>query len=229
MIAPIKKISVVDQAIERIYELIRTNQLQIGDRLPGERELSEALEISRSSLREAIRVLDIMGIVSVEPGNGMILDTPKLNTTVLGSIRYLLMQDKQRLSELIDVRRLLEGECAGLAARNATDEDIEELWRLLLELEKHHSERKYAIDKELALHDRIALASQNTIFIEMLLSIKGLLIESRESTVPQMGVTERTIESQRNIIQAITDRDSDRAKAYMLEHLTNVYTRDSIN
>lgn len=229
MIAPIKKISVVDQAIERIYELIRTNQLQIGDRLPGERELSEALEISRSSLREAIRVLDIMGIVSVEPGNGMVLDTPKLNTTVLGSIRYLLMQDKQRLSELFDVRRLLEGECAGLAARNATDENIEELWRLFTELELHHSERRYAIDKELALHDRIALASQNSIFIEMLLSIKSLLIESRESTVPQKGVTERTIESQRNIIQAITDRDSDRAKAFMLEHLTNVYTRDSIN
>lgn len=227
MLAPIKKISVVDQAIERIYELIRTNSLKTGDRLPGERELSEALNISRSSLREAIRVLDIMGIVRVEPGNGIMLDTPKLNTTVLGSVRYLLLQDKERLSELFEVRRVLEVECAGLAAVHATDEDIAELRRLFVELEQHHNERKYAIDKELALHDEIARASKNSIIIEMLLSIRGLLLESRESTVPEKGVTERTIESQRNILQAIADRDAERAKRHMLEHLTNVYTRGS--
>lgn len=227
MLTPIKKISVVDQAIERIYELIRGNNLRTGDRLPAERELSEALNISRSSLREAIRVLDIMGIVRVEPGNGMVLDTPKLNTTVLGSVRYLLLQDQKRLSELFEVRKIMEVECAGLAAAHATDDDIENLWRLFAELEQHHNEREYAIDKELALHDEIANTSKNSIIIELLLSIKGLLKESRETTVPEKGVTDNTIEDQRRIIQAIADRDSERARNCMLEHLTNVYTRES--
>lgn len=225
MISPIKKISVVDQAIERIYELISTNKLRIGDRLPGERELSEALNISRNSLREAIRVLDIMGIICVVPGNGMTLGIPKLNTTILGSLRYLLLQDEEKLLELYETRRILEVECTALAAEKATDEDIKNLWTLFYDLEEHRDDRRYAIDKEINLHNYVAVISGNSILEEMLLSIKGLLRESRESTVPRMGVTDQTIEDQRKILQSITDHNVEKAKVSMMEHINNIYTR----
>jgi len=81
-IEPIKKTSVVEQAIGKIYELIKTQDLKEDDRLPPERQLSEMLGISRNSLREAIRVLDMLGIIRVDQGSGMVIDATKVSDVV---------------------------------------------------------------------------------------------------------------------------------------------------
>jgi len=75
LVEPIKKINVAEQAIEKIYELVIEKNLKVGDSLPTERELVKILKISRSSLREAIRVLEMIGVINVTQGRGMVIES----------------------------------------------------------------------------------------------------------------------------------------------------------
>lgn len=224
-VAPIKKKSVVEMALEKIYELIQQEGLQEGDRLPTERELSGMFGISRVSLREAIRVLDMMGIVRVGQGSGMILDTVRLSDSVLRPLGFAFVLNRSRLRELFETRRLIEVECAGLAALNATPEQVEELRAIHRRIAESGADRAKGIAGELELHEAVSRAGGNTILTLILISIRGLLSESRHRTVPPTGVSARTIENDRLLVEAIAARDAERARQIMREHLEDISRR----
>lgn len=224
-VEPIKRKSVAEIAIERILELIHEEGLTEGDRLPTEKELADTLAISRSTLRESIRVLDMMGIIKVEHGSGMVIHTSKLSDSMLKPLRFSLMLHKHRLLELFETRRLIEVECAGLAASRATKEEIDLIraaYQRLLECVQNRDE---GIACEIALHEHVNRAAHNAILYEVLLSVKDLLRASRDVTVPANGVSQATIESHGRILEAIESRDSKKARQEMLNHLDEVYKR----
>ena len=225
MVEPIKKTSVVEQAIGRIYELIKSENLRERDRLPPERQLSEMLGISRNSLREAIRVLDMLGILRVDQGSGMVLDPSRVSDSVTRHLSFALLLNRDKLQELFEARLVIETECAGLAAERATAEEVEELRRVFGELEACGADRERGIRCELRLHDLVARASRNTVLERILESLQDILRESRETTVPASGVTARTIESQRRIVEAVGNRDAAAARELMREHLRAVSER----
>jgi len=91
LVKPIKKINVAEQAIDKIYELVKENNLKVGDKLPPERELVKILEISRSSLREAIRALEMIGVVNVTQGRGMVIQNTKISNSIIKPLAFSII------------------------------------------------------------------------------------------------------------------------------------------
>ena len=225
MVSPIKKITVVEQAIEKIYDLIREQNLKENDRLPSERNLAQMLGISRPSLREAIRVLDMMGVIKVEQGNGIIIETSQLSESLIKPLSFALLLNKRVFLELFEARKIIEVECAGLAASRATEEQVKEMFSIFKSLEENKDNREKSITYEIELHECIADASKNLVLKKILTSIKDLLKGSRYMTVPSYGVTAETRKNHSRLIKAISERNSNEARKIMLEHLNSVSRR----
>lgn len=224
-VQPIRKKTVVELAIEKIHELIRDGNLRDGDRLPTERELSEALGISRVSLREAIRVLDMMGIIRVEHGSGMVLDSGRVADSVVKPLEFALLLHRGCMDELFEARKLIEVECAGLAAERATPAQVQEMNEVFRRLEERRPDREAGISQEMQLHECLARAAGNTVLTRILVSIRGLLSDSRHRTTPASGVSPFTIELHRQLLRAVEERNREEARRIMRAHLDEVYHR----
>lgn len=222
---PIKKTSVVEQAIEKMYQLIKEQNLRANDKLPSERELSSMLGISRNSMREALRVLEMIGVIKVEHGSGMVIDVGKVSDAVTRPLSFALLINREKMNELFEARLIVETACAGLAAERATDEEIDALNKAYEKLYKYQFERAKGIQCELALHDLIAKASHNDLLQRIISSLRQVLRESREMSVPSSGVTPATVESQRQIIESIGRHDAATARELMREHISAVAER----
>lgn len=224
-VEPIKRISVVEQAISKIYDLILSQDLKENDKLPPERQLSEMLGISRNSLREAIRVLDMLGVLRVDQGSGMVIDSSRVSDAVTKHLTFALLLNREKLHELFEARLVVETECAGLAAVRADQEERETLRRTYQELCASRTDRPKSIALEIELHNIIARAARNTVLEKILSSLKQILKESREATVPRTGVSTETIQVHERLIAAIEARDQSSARAIMREHISAVAER----
>jgi GntR family transcriptional repressor for pyruvate dehydrogenase complex len=155
-----------------IKKQIREGTLKIGQKLPTERDLSEILGVSRNSVREAIRTLDIMGVISSQQGAGNYL-TGNFESNLVESISmmFLLKQiDYQQISQL---HRGLELQALMLAIDNISDEEIEEQKKIMRQLEHETEEINVILDKR--FHYNIALASKNVLIIDILQALSDLL------------------------------------------------------
>lgn len=224
-IEPIKRVSVVEQAIQKIYDLIISQDLKEHDKLPPERQLSEMLGISRNSLREAIRVLDMLGIVRVDQGSGMVIDASRVSDSVTMHLSFALLINRDKLNELFEARLVVEAECADLAAQRATPDEIAAMQLAYADLVASRADRAKGIQCELTLHKLVAKAAHNSVLEEILLSLSQVLRESRETTVPTSGITSSTIEFQKKIVVAIARHDNSLARALMYEHISAVADR----
>lgn len=222
----IRKATVVELAIQKIYEFIKEKDLKENDRLPTEFELTKMLGISRPSLREAIRVLNMFGIIRVDHGSGMVIDTTALSESVLLSLNFALMLNRSSHRELFEAREMIEVQCAGLAAERATEEDFRLLEQKYEEMKSAQDDRERSIQLEVEFHECIADAGKNTIIKKMLFSIRELLRESMHSTVPQTGgISAATLDQHRELISAFRARDVEMARSSMHKHLAEVYRR----
>jgi DNA-binding FadR family transcriptional regulator len=224
-VEPIKRVSVVEQAISKIYDLILSQNLKENDKLPPERQLSEMLGISRNSLREAIRVLDMLGVLRVDQGSGMVIDSSRVSDAVTRHLTFALLLNREKLYELFEARLVMETECAGMAALRADEDERAMLHRTYEELCASRTDRPKSIALEIELHNIIARAAHNTVLEKILNSLKQILKESREATVPPSGVTPETVQVHERLIAAIDARDVAAARAIMKEHIASVADR----
>jgi len=225
LVEPIKKINVAEQAINKIYELAKEQNLQVGDKLPPERELVKILGISRSSLREAIRALEMIGVVNVTQGRGMVIESSNISNSIIKPLAFSIILNKNTFLELFEARKLIEVECAGLAAERITAGELNGLKGIYNLLIKYQNNRERAIKYEIRLHEKITEIAKNNILGEILSSIKKLLKESRDTTVPLRGVTLETINCHKEIIQALEEKDDSKARKLMFKHLDIVSKR----
>ena len=131
------------------------------------------------------------------------------------------------LLELFEVRKIIEVECATLAASRATEEEIDGM-RAIFDSLKNVKDREEGIEYDLKLHDHIADTAGNLILKKILTSVKNLLKASRHITVPKSGVSAETIKNMERLIKAISDRNPEEAKRIMLRHLDSVYIKNII-
>jgi len=225
LVKPIKKINVAEQAISKIYELAKENNLKVGDKLPPERELVKILEISRSSLREAIRALEMIGVINVTQGRGMVIESSKISNSIIKPLAFSIILNKNTFLELFEARKLIEVECAGLAAERITTSELKKVKEIYNLLIKHQNNREKSIKYEIKLHEKITEIAKNNVLGDILSSIKKLLRESRDTTVPSQGVTLKTINCHEKLIQAFEAKDADKARKLMFEHLDIVSKR----
>jgi len=218
---PLPRRRATADAITAIQEQIRSRQLSPGARLPSERALSEALGVSRPTVREAVQSLAAMNILHVRHGAGTFVSSLDLDE-LLTPMRFALELSEPTVDNLFEVRLALEPRAAALAATRATDEQVAGIVECAARLGRRGALHSELLELDIELHRRIVEASENELLINLIASLNVLSRRSRELTVRIPGVTRRTREDHRRIAEAIAARKPKRAHEAMATHLANV-------
>lgn len=212
---------VYTQIINQIKDSINEGQLKKGDRLPSERIMSEQLGVSRATVREAIRSLEIMGLVECIQGEGNFI-TNNLENTLVEPISMMFILSQGKINEINELRRGLELEAMKVATNKISDSSIRKLEELcrIIETSKEESVRAEA-DRE--FHYEIAKASENILIINILNAASVLIGELIQDIYLKMMVNEENVQQinlqHRAILNAIKNKDSGEAVSNMLKHM----------
>jgi GntR family transcriptional repressor for pyruvate dehydrogenase complex len=214
--------SVTDDAITSIRHMILTGELAPGDRLPPEADLAAKLGLSRTSLREAVRALTVLGVIDTRQGDGSFITGlgPELLLGALGLAVDLQREDT--IPHLIAVRRILEPAATALAATRATAVDLEEI-RSCIRSDLDHDQVGEYIELDWEFHHAIARAAGNPLLSVLLDGLAAPTVRMRVwrgQTLP--GVLERTLEEHRLIADALDAHDADLAYAAATVHIAGV-------
>jgi len=217
----IQKSTVSQIIVEQIQDKLLKGELKAGQKLPPERQLAEMLGVSRSSLREAMRALQYMGILEIRQDGAHLCE----NLSPLSDhfkLTYLLKQFS--VMELIEARKLVEAEIVRLAAERATAEDKETITEAFEETLRHQEtgEEKEFLTADFAFHRAIAEAAQNSVLVEMLNAIRDLLLEVNLDVIKRPNQVQVATAFHEKIMKAILSGNACEASDVMLDHLTNV-------
>lgn len=210
--------------MERILDLISERDLEVGDKLPTETELSEILGVGRSTVREAVSRLGNHGVLTVRQGKGTFLNRVTATTLLSGQdpIYRLVDLNRNELQDVMDVRKILEVEVVRRVARRITDNDLAEL----REYHEKHVEAKnssLAYTRDIDFHMALARFSGNSVLPQILSLLRNLLNRYTDvvsSTLELPAYAEKILEQHRQILVALEERDEEQAAQAMLRHLT---------
>ena len=209
-----------DMVMDRILEFVTTGEFNPGDRLPPETFFTERFNVSRVTVRESIKKLSSMGVVSVKHGQGTFLNKITPSTLML-QLYPLMMLNKTDLFQLYDARMYLESGIAELAAKNRTLEDLERLKGLITLmnecLKNTNLERYNELDME--FHTYIGNASKNDILLMMYKMLnevrkRGIYLSNR--TIDDI---KHSIKAHKNLVDAIEHNDCEAARLAMMGHI----------
>jgi GntR family transcriptional repressor for pyruvate dehydrogenase complex len=218
--SPIARRKTYELVAERLTEEISSGALNVGDLLPPERELVASFGVGRSSVREALRILESRGVIASR-GNGSFVVAP-VRAPLNHSLDLLLKADQTDVVELFEVRRILEGEAAALAASRRTDHDLEQMDEAVEAMERALDSESAFIEADLRFHLFVAEATRNRVATHLMHAIRDLLQRSLSSAFHVAGSPERAIEMHGRIVDAIARCDAAGARALMLEHVSGV-------
>lgn len=218
--APIARRKTYELVADRLVELIIERRLQPGDPIPVERELVEGFQVGRSSVREALRMLESRGLIRAR-GNGSFA-VAEFQSTLHQSLGLLVLADEADEFELFEVRLILEGETAALAATRRMSEHLTEMAAAIDEMEGRLVDEKAFIDADLAFHLTVARACGNRVALHLMHAIRGQIQHAFGSAFVVPGGPERSIVQHREILAAIAARKSDEARRLMHSHIQRV-------
>jgi GntR family transcriptional repressor for pyruvate dehydrogenase complex len=215
-------VALTDEAILKIKEMILTGDLKPGDRLPPEKELGEALGLSRSSLREAVKALEIIRVLDVRRGDGTYV-TSLSPSLLLDALSFVVdVHQDDSVLELFEVRRILEPAAAGLATPRMTEADIAHLRELLAQVDGTPSVDQL-VANDIVFHRYICERSGNAYLTRMLDALSSSTLRARVwRGLTQEGSVQRTLTEHRAIVDALEAGDADLVAAQMTVHVSGV-------
>ncbi|MDM5196560.1 FadR/GntR family transcriptional regulator [Fictibacillus enclensis] len=214
-----------EEVLDQIKKLLITKKLRIGQKLPNEIELSESMGISRSSLREAFKVLSVLGIIEGKSGEGTVIK--QANPENLKSIMSLVAISRGLdTNELFEVRTILEMAAVSYTAARRTEKDLQEINNILLEMDDHFlkGNEEAQAHFDFLFHQSIVTASQNKMLLILVEVISDLLGEQIRTTRSELATSPKVLkrfqEEHWSIYKAIKNKDSKEAQQIMSDHLT---------
>lgn len=215
------RIKLYEEVANLIQEKIRTEQWRAGDRLPAELELAKEFDVSRSTIREAVRSLQIAGLLRSRTGSGtyvaesapMILLTQEL-AAIMGS--------PEHLHDLVQARYLLEPQMAALAAQHASREEKETLLQMVDRMRKEN-DRFGLMSTGYAFHMQLAAMSHNMVLYGFYQSAASQMRSMRVLETLTLDIYRQGVEEHGQIAQAVNAGDSDAARGAMASHLAKDY------
>lgn len=222
MLEPLKKTRLYEEIVKQLTDLINNKTLKPGDRLPTERELATQLHVSRTAIREALRSLEMMGFIESKVGEGTFIKEITLNN-VIDPFSSILFQDKKLMTELVEVRLLLETEIARLAARKITPEKAAVIEKSLDLMEHEIAQGGIGIKGDNQFHNALAAAAENTAMSKILSMCGDLLNSTREAALRGMKDTRIGLKHHRDIFEAVKANDEEKSVALMKNHLEEAY------
>ncbi len=222
----IRRVRNFDEVVMQIQDAILTGRFRTGDRLPSERELTQLFDVSRPTLREALRALEVLGILDIRPGKsgGIFVAVPS-GDSVGSALAALIRLRGATAAELNEFRTSFEGETAAWAARRADDEDVERILQLAAEV-RERAERPQTrwpdmVELDLLFHETVAAASKNQVRVAVMLGTLRAL-QRVELTITEIAdaALHRSVGVELGAVaEAIRDRDPDRAREAMRGHV----------
>lgn len=210
-----------DQIAARMIALIVEQQLKPGDRLPPERELAASMGVSRSSLREAMRALSMLGVTEMRQGDGTYL-TALEPEQLFRPVGLVLSLSDAGLTELFEARKLVEPGLAALAAERIDPVSAAELVQCAGASSEALEDAEAFMWNDIELHGRIARAADNAVLCRLLDSVASMGIASRRRTGQLAKVRAQSAQDHVEIVAAIAAGDAEEARDAMLRHLENV-------
>jgi DNA-binding FadR family transcriptional regulator len=214
-------------AKQKTYELIADQllgeigtRLRPGDTLPTERELTASFKVGRSSVREGLRMLESKGVIE-SVGNGTFV-VSELRSPLNRSLALLLSLEKGNLRELYEVRRMLEGEAAALAATRRSDGDLATMARAIDDMAEGLDDRDTYAAADVRFHVAVAAATGNRVALHAMHAIRDLLERALEQVYGIPGSAAKSLGQHRQILEAIGAGDAEEARGRMRTHLTRV-------
>jgi GntR family transcriptional repressor for pyruvate dehydrogenase complex len=225
LLKPIKAKRVSDQAYEQIRDLIFRGQLKPGEQIMPERELAQALGVSRPTVREAIKRLVTMGLLEHRQGQGTFvrsIDSQREHNPLAAVIEG----HDASLEELLEVRMGLEGQAVSLAAQRATGEDIQVLEKALEAMLAENAAGRLGIDEDVSFHMAIAFSSKNPVQVYLMKNFYNLLHYGIKENLQALWEEPASLpiirRQHREIFAAIKDHDPEAAYQAMKQHITFV-------
>ena len=217
-VVPMNRDRLYEQVVQHIQELIVNSGWPAGSKIPAERELVDRFGVSRTVVREALKALAERGLVAIRPGRGIFV--ADLSGDALKEPMKLLFQRRNFSSEnLVETRRVLEVEIAGLAAERAELEQLEKMRTAIAEMDATIDDVEGFVQADHAFHVALAEATQNPLLPMLIDSIGELVRETRRLAVEVNGSQNRGQYFHRKLIDAVERHDGSAARRVMGEHL----------
>ena len=221
LIQPIRKTRVAEEIADRIRILILDGTLPTDQPLPGERLLASRFGVSRGSIRDALRLLETIGLLDTRHGQGTFPRELDVNRLV-APLASILTYRRDLREELLDVRRMFEPAVARVAATRVSREDLADLQRILDTQRRKLNAGGSAIVEDTAFHAALARATRNRVVMRIMETLNDLLIESRKLTLKQKGRPERSLHGHEAVVAALRRRDPDAAARAMHTHIDQI-------
>lgn len=221
LVEPVRRSRLSHQIVLQLCGLIREGRLRPGDRLPAERDLAEQLHVSRSSLREALRTMEIAGLVESHHGGGTYV-RDAVSWDAVSPLAVVLQTSSDRVGDLWEMRLIVEPEIAARAALRATDDDLAALDGLLNRQEAALDREDTSLGIDRDFHSALAHASRNAVSVRVVELIGSMLAAGRGHFITSPARRQSALNRHREIVQAVRERRPEDARSAMLHHLQEV-------
>jgi GntR family transcriptional repressor for pyruvate dehydrogenase complex len=222
---PVTRPRLYEQVVDQIQAWAIDNGLQVGDRLPPERELAARLGVSRATISQAFVALEVAGIVSVRHGDGVVLVEP-MGTAKLVTV---LRDHAQQLPGIIEARDALETKLAALAAARRTHSDLAAIDAALENMDRDIAGGGRGVEGDELFHAAVTAAGRSDVLAKLMREISDLIRETRIASLSQPGRPTASLEGHRRIAEAIRAGDPTAAARAMQEHIALVSDVDLLD
>ncbi|MBO8137352.1 MAG: FadR family transcriptional regulator [Desulfotomaculum sp.] len=222
---PIRTKKIYEEIVEQIKSFIAEGKLKPGDKLMSERELAEKMQVGRSAVREAFRALEAMKIIEIRAGEGTYIREANADF-IIDALTLLLNTEKETARELMELRKILEVECAGLAAKRRTEKDLNTMKHALQQMERDIKEGNIGDQADLLFHYSVAKATHNSMVIRLITTISDainrVMREARYKLYKNPNRPKQLLDEHWKIYRAINELNVVNAQKAMYQHLDGV-------
>ena len=212
------KTRLYEQVLERLREYVAEADLHAGDRLPAERDLAARLGVSRASVKQAIVVLEVQGLVEARHGGGTYLVRDTLDVEPV----ELLVERRKRLPDVLEAREALETKLAELAAERRTADELEDIRQALDFMRDEIAEGGFGVEGDRRFHAAVTAAAHSSLLADFMRAIAVQITESRNESLRQPGRPPRSLTQHTTIYAAIAAGEPKKAAAAMRTHVRTV-------
>jgi len=219
----VKKNNTMEIIVANLIDLIKERSLKPGDKLPPERELSAVMHVSRPSLREALKALQLINIIDIRQGAGAFVKNLEPQN-IVEHLDIVFSLDSSLYHDLYNARRVLESSIAKIAAEMITEQELNAIEENVRQAANAVNDPEKFLELDYELHNLILLASKNRILPVFMQSITKLNLIVREKSNSNLSIRKRSVVDHQKILDALKNRDPQSAATAMENHLTNVET-----
>jgi GntR family transcriptional repressor for pyruvate dehydrogenase complex len=228
-VEPVKRTGLTEILVSRILGLVTAGNLKAGDQLPSERSLAESFQVSRPTVREAVRALAVLGVLEIRHGGGIVVSQLSA-ADLLKPLTFFLTLQNTEVDKLYEARELIESDIAARAAVKASAADVALLERLIAEQEAATETPVQYRAVDTTFHRHLAELADNEFLARTAESLNILGLEFRKVASETPSVISRSIQDHKAIVKALRENDAEAARAAMAAHMRNVLrsTRESM-